>query len=73
MRRNFEFLMEHLKKSEITPAKIALPLFQEARYVNVNDIVRCEAQNTYVYFYLESREKILVSRPLKEYDELLAP
>lgn len=68
-----DFLIEHLKGLERAPAKIALPLFQETRYVYINDIVRCEAQNTYVHFYLESGEKILISRPLKEYDELLAP
>ncbi|MBC9934446.1 LytR/AlgR family response regulator transcription factor [Chitinophaga qingshengii] len=72
-RSRLDFLMEHLRKSEHTPAKIALPLFQETRYVKVNDIIRCEAQNTYVHFYLENGEKILVSRPLKEYDDLLAP
>ncbi|WP_018627010.1 LytR/AlgR family response regulator transcription factor [Niabella aurantiaca] len=68
-----DFLMNHLKGTGKAPARIALPLFQETRYVAVNSIIRCEAQNTYVYFYLNNGEKILVSRPLKEYDELLAP
>lgn len=72
-RSRLDFLMEYLRKSAHTPAKIALPLFQETRYVKVNDIIRCEAQNTYVHFYLENGEKILICRPLKEYDELLAP
>lgn len=68
-----DFLINHLKGRGKAPEKIALPLFQETRYVAVNNIVRCEAQNTYVYFHLHNGEKILVSRPLKEYDELLAP
>ncbi|MGJ7031239.1 LytR/AlgR family response regulator transcription factor [Niabella hirudinis] len=68
-----DFLIHHLKGAGRAPAKIALPLFQETRYVAVTSIIRCEAQNTYVYFYLNNGEKILVSRPLKEYDELLAP
>ncbi|HEX7754897.1 MAG TPA: LytTR family DNA-binding domain-containing protein [Niabella sp.] len=68
-----DFLVSHLKRSGNLPSKIALPLFQETRYVAINSIVRCEAQNTYVYFYLENGERILISRPLKEYDELLAP
>ncbi|WP_300601493.1 LytTR family DNA-binding domain-containing protein [Niabella sp.] len=68
-----DFLVTHLKRAEKIPQRIALPLFQEMRYVAINSIVRCEAQNTYVYFHLNNGEKILVSRPLKEYDELLAP
>ncbi|SDD92307.1 LytR/AlgR family response regulator transcription factor [Niabella drilacis] len=71
--QQLNFLINHLKGTGKAPAKIALPLFQETRYVAVDSIVRCEAQNTYVYFYLNNGEKILVSRPLKEYDELLAP
>ncbi|MCF3110346.1 LytTR family DNA-binding domain-containing protein [Niabella sp. CC-SYL272] len=68
-----DFLINYLKGMGKVPEKIALPLFQETRYVSVSSIVRCEAQNTYVYFHLDDGEKVLVSRPLKEYDELLAP
>lgn len=67
-----DFLVDYLKQNG-KPAKIALPQQQEVRYVPVADIVRCEAQNTYTWFFLSSNDKILVSKPLKEYDELLAP
>lgn len=67
-----DFLVDYLKQNG-KPAKIALPQQQEVRYVWVADIVRCEAQNTYTWFFLSNNDKILVSKPLKEYDELLAP
>lgn len=67
-----DFLVDYLKQNG-KPAKIALPQQQEVRYVPVADIVRCEAQNTYTWFFLSNNEKILVSKPLKDYDELLAP
>lgn len=67
-----DFLVEYLKQNG-KPAKIALPQQQEVRYVPIVEIVRCEAQNTYTWFFLSNSDKILVSKPLKEYDELLAP
>lgn len=67
-----DFLVDYLKQTG-KPAKIALPQQQEVRYVPVADIVRCEAQNTYTWFFLSNNEKILVSKPLKDYEELLTP
>lgn len=45
----------------------------EIRYVPLSEIIRCEADNTYTHFFLSSAEKILVSKPLKEYADLLRP
>jgi two-component system LytT family response regulator len=70
--KQLDFLVDYLKQNG-KPAKIALPQQQEVRYVPVVDIIRCEAQNTYTWFFLSNNDKILVSKPLKEYDELLAP
>lgn len=66
-----EYLVSYLKSGKETPPVIALPLQDEIRYVPVSDIIRCEASNTYTYFYLQGGEKILVSQTLKEYDGLL--
>lgn len=45
----------------------------EIRYVALSEIIRCEADNTYTHFFLSSDEKILVSKSLKEYADLLRP
>ncbi len=70
--RQLDFLMEYIKQND-KPVKIALPQQNEIRYVAVKDIVRCEANNAYTYFYFVNGDKILISKPLKEYEELLAP
>lgn len=66
-----DFLMDYITQKDKAPAKVALPLRNEVRYIEVNNIVRCEATNSYTWFYLTSKEKILVSKSLKEYDDLL--
>ncbi|ANI88801.1 DNA-binding response regulator [Arachidicoccus ginsenosidimutans] len=68
-----DFLIQNLKQTERRQPKIALPQLQEIRYVQVNDIVRCEAENSYTFFHLSNGDKILVSKPLKEYAEMLQP
>jgi len=65
------YLLEYLKGDNQASPRIALPLFNEIRYVNVDDIVRCEADNTYTKFILNSGEQILVSKTLKEYAGML--
>ncbi|NJI72891.1 response regulator transcription factor [Sphingobacterium kitahiroshimense] len=68
-----DFLLQQLKKPEPTISKIALPMQSEIRYVSLSEIIRCEADNTYTHFFLSNGEKILVSKSLKEYSDLLRP
>lgn len=68
-----DFLLQQLKKPETSISKIALPMQSEIRYVPLPEIIRCEADSTYTHFFLSSGEKILVSKSLKEYADLLRP
>ncbi len=68
-----QFLLELLQKGKDTPARIALPLFHETLYVKVEEIIRCEASNTYTYVFLQSGEQVLVSQTLKEFSLMLEP
>ncbi len=67
-----DYLLDYLKDDNQVKPRIALPMFGETRYVNINDIVRCEADNTYTRFLLTGGEQILVSKTLKEYADMLA-
>lgn len=70
---NISNLIAYLQKPQQEPPRIALPNLLQTHYVKVNEIVRCEASDNYTHFFLENGEKILVSRTLKEYAELLKP
>jgi two-component system LytT family response regulator len=60
-------LLSNLEKLK----KIALKTAESIHIINVSQIIRCEADVNYTKFYLENGEKLLVSKPLKEFDELL--
>jgi two-component system LytT family response regulator len=51
--------------------RIALPTLKETRFVFTRQIVRCESSNSYTSFVLEDGEKLLVSKPIFEYEEIL--
>lgn len=66
-----QFLIDQLQPAQPS-RKIALPMQSEIRYVNINEIIRCEADNTYTTFHL-TNEIIIISKSLKEYADLLTP
>ncbi len=51
--------------------KLVLRTAQNLHVVNISDIIRCQADNVYTTFFLTSGEKIVVSKGLGEYVELL--
>ena len=53
--------------------KIALSVADKIEFVEIGSIIRCESESNYTTFYLKSGEKLIVSKTLKEFDELLAP
>ena len=53
-------------------SKVVLPTQQGFEVVEVARIVRCQADDNYTLFVLTGKEKILVSRTLKEYEELFS-
>lgn len=51
--------------------KLSLPNGQGYTLVDINEIIRIEADSNYSVFHLENRDNITVSRVLKEYEEIL--
>jgi two-component system LytT family response regulator len=51
--------------------KLVLRTSTDIHIVEIKDIVHCVADNTYTTFYFRSGDKLLVSKGLSEYDELL--
>lgn len=54
-------------------SRIALPQQNEIRYVNTEEIIRCEADNNYTNFFFSGGDQLLISKSLKEYSDLLKP
>ena len=64
-------LKSNLKLEDKRFTKIALPSSGGIDFIEAEIIIRAEAERSYSNFYLENGKKILVSKPLKEYEALL--
>jgi two-component system LytT family response regulator len=53
--------------------RIALATQKETRFLYTRQIIRCESDNNYCYFFLDNGDKLLVSKPMYEYEPLLSP
>jgi len=69
----FGMVLKQMKSRDELPEVIALPMADGLQVVNVSDIMYCKADRNYTYVHLQPKEKLLVSRPLKEFDTLLIP
>ncbi|WP_206610069.1 LytR/AlgR family response regulator transcription factor [Maribellus luteus] len=69
-----EKLLNYLENQKNTTSerKIALPSSERLLFVKIEDIVRCKGENNYTYIYLIDGSSILVSKTLKEYEEILS-
>lgn len=64
-------LMSNLKSSSAENYKLALPTTDGLIFVKVSDILYCEASSNYTEITLMDNKKYIVSRTLKEYEDLL--
>lgn len=70
--RQLENLIELLQRHNNKKLhRIALPSAKETRFVYPGEIVCCEAKNNYTVFHLVDGEKLVISKPIYEYEELL--
>ena len=57
---------------ENLPQSIVLHTISQTHIVMVQDIVYCKGDGPYTFFYLENGKNLLVSKPLKHYEEILS-
>lgn len=70
-KRNLENVPENANVQDQGSQKIVLSTSEMIHVINVEDIIRCESDNYYTYFFFVDGRKLLVSKTLKENEELL--
>lgn len=66
-----EVLLHKLNKPKVVVNKIAIPTMEGLQMVQVENIIRCEADRNYTNLFLKNKEKITASRNLKDLEEML--
>jgi len=51
--------------------RIVLKTTENIYIISIKDVIRCQSEKNYTYFYFKNRERIIVSKTLKDFDEIL--
>lgn len=70
--KKYDLLNETLKNSGKKSERLALHSQNKIDLVNISDIIRCESEVNYTVFFLTGGRQIVVSKTLKEYEEILS-
>ncbi len=70
--QNIQVLLDNIKARDADPHKIILSTSEKIHIIETDQIIRCESDNYYTNFFLSDGKKILVSKTLKENEQLLS-
>lgn len=66
------FLHNFQNKNTPQKIKLCIPSLRGFQVVEINEIIYCEASSNYTNFHFTNRASICASKPIHEYEELLA-
>lgn len=66
-----DHLIENLSKKGNVMDKLALPSMEGLQFVGLDDIIYCESQDNYTQFFLTTGQRVMVSKTIKYFEELL--
>ena len=68
---HIDLLLENIRKKVDNFKRIALSTSDGIHLFEISDIIRCESEDNYTKFFIKNSKPILISKTLKEYEELL--
>lgn len=69
--QKFDTLFYNLKNVEGNSKRICVPHTNGLVFLQVNDILRCESEINYTKIFLKNKQKLIVAKTLKEFEEML--
>jgi two-component system, LytTR family, response regulator len=69
--QQLEILLQRINHTNQSIQRIALPTMEGLKLVPVDSIISCASEGNYTIFLMKDKQKIVVSRPLKEVEEML--
>ncbi len=70
-KESLDVLKETIRHPNSLPKRLSLHTQDKIIVVEIEQIIRCESEDNNTWFFLESGQKIFVTRTLKQFDKLL--
>jgi two-component system LytT family response regulator len=71
-RNNYASLLENVKYPSGRIEKLAIPISDGILFEKTSDIIYCEADANYTHLFLTGNRKLLVSKNLKDFENMLS-
>lgn len=71
LQKQLQILYEGMGSIRTNEKKIVLKDNESIHFIRIQDIIRCEADSSYTKFVITNSAPILISKSLKEYDDIL--
>ncbi|MES2544125.1 MAG: LytTR family DNA-binding domain-containing protein [Bacteroidota bacterium] len=68
---HIDLLLENIRKKVDNFKRIALSTGDGIHLFEISDIIRCESEDNYTTFYIKNNKPVVISKTLKEYEDLL--
>jgi len=68
-----EVLLDNLDKKELERFRIAVPTAGGLEFLRIEHIIYLEAHDNYTHIFLDDKRKYIVSRTMKDFEEILSP
>lgn len=72
LKMQLQIMMQQISNNTDVNKKIVLNDKRNTYFIKIADILYCEAEGPYTKFYIANESPILVSKSLKDYDEMLS-
>lgn len=69
--KQLEILHKEFKNINSEERRLVLKDAESIHFIKISDIIRCEADGAYTRFIIENAHSILVSKSMKEYEDIL--
>jgi two-component system LytT family response regulator len=69
--KQFGELIKNLSNIKRTLSRVALPSSDGLIFIDIDEIIYCESDSNYTTFFLNNKEKLVVTKTLKEVERLL--
>ena len=68
---HIDLLLENIRRKVDNFKRIALSTSDGIHLFEISDIIRCESEDNYTKFFIKNHKPVLISKTLKEYEDLL--
>ena len=72
LKDRYESLLMNYESDNTAPKRLVLPMAGKFKVVEIGEIMYCAADGNYTQVHLKDRSRLVVSKQIKEFDELLS-